>query len=268
MGSLPGISALTQSTEAIIVWGGNQSRVLYDMDCVLGSAAVDAGSTPTTVLRPGLILGRKTSDKLLYQYDPTATDGTEVPVGVLLNGLSMLDYTGAAEKKDAGAMGVVVAAAVKAANLTIKGTALVGHTYEYVARMLMKAFTFDDDRPGLFQDSSFSRQYAKTANYTVVAADTGKNFNNAGAAGEVDFTLPAIQPGLAFYFRGVVDQILKVISAEGTNVVALNNASASSVAFSTASQKIGGGFFVRSNQDGTKWLVENASAGTNTITVA
>jgi hypothetical protein len=59
-----------------------------------------------------------------------------------------------------------------------------------------------------------------------------------------------------------------VASSEGSNLVALNNASASSVAFSTGSGKIGGGFRIYSNPAGTKWFVENASAGSNTITVA
>jgi hypothetical protein len=138
MGSMPGMSTLTQSTETQVLWGGSQAKVLYDTDNVVGSAAVDAGSSPTTVLRAGLILGRQTSDHLLYQWDPLATDGTEVPVGVLLNSISMLNAAGAVENKDVGAQGVAIIAPVKAANLTILGTAFTSSAYEYIARQLLR----------------------------------------------------------------------------------------------------------------------------------
>jgi hypothetical protein len=41
---------------------------------------------------------------------------------------------------------------------------------------------------------------AKTANYTVKAADTGTVFSNKAAAGSVTFTLPAPVPGLWLTF--------------------------------------------------------------------
>src|SRR5262249_35428768 len=94
------------------------------------------------------------------------------------------------------------------------------------------------------------------------------HFDTTGATGEVDFTLPAIANGYFFGFTNMVAQILKVISSEGTNIVALNNASATSVAFATGGQQIGAGFHVYSNPAATKWFVETASAGTATVTVA
>ena len=84
----------------------------------------------------------------------------------------------------------------------------------------------------------------------------------------MEFTLPAILPGLSFKFKGVVDQNMTVTSAEGDNVVALNDASADSIAFSTSSQKIGSGAVVYSNAAGTKWLVDLANAGVAAATVA
>lgn len=107
----------------------------------------------------------------------------------------------------------------------------------------------------------------KTTDYTVVAADNGKLFTNEGAAGAVNFTLPTVAAGYRFWFKSVADQNLTVTGAAGT-VIALNNAAATSVAFSTASQKIGGGFMVESNAAGTKWRVQTFSAGANTVTVA
>lgn len=111
-------------------------------------------------------------------------------------------------------------------------------------------------------------EVAKTADYQVLARDNGTPFTNRGATGSVTFTLPKIAANYRFLFRVVADQAVTVASKEGSNVVAMNNAAASSVAFSTGGQQIGGCVVVQSSQDGTLWYVENASAGTNTITVA
>ena len=267
IGSMPGISAERRSYERQILWGGKEAPVLYDSDPTIGAAAVDAGNTPTTDLRAGLLLGRKTSDGLLYQWDSTATDGTENVVGVLLNSISMLNG-GVAENKDAGAQGVVIYGPVKAAALLAKGTAFGSAASRVLARKQTAGrFIFDDDVVGVLS-GRVQREVAKTADYTIVAADNGTLFTNTAAAGAVEFTLPAILPGLSFKFKGVVDQNMTVTSAEGDNVVALNDASADSIAFSTSSQKIGSGAVVYSNAAGTKWLVDLANAGVAAATVA
>ena len=124
--------------------------------------------------------------------------------------------------------------------------------------------------PGLFMGPlRFSGQYDKTADYTIPAnAFIGALFTNAGAVGAVVITLPALAPNRVFGFRVIADQTLTVASAAGDDMVTKNDASADSVAFSTANEKIGGGVLIESNSDGTKWLVTNISAGSNTITVA
>ena len=111
-------------------------------------------------------------------------------------------------------------------------------------------------------------EQAKTANYTISAKEAGTMFTNAGASGAVVFTLPTLSPYLLFYFRVVADQDVTVGSAAGNDMVAYNDVDASSVAFSTGTQKIGGGLCVFSNAAGTDWHVVNMSAGANTITVA
>lgn len=58
----------------------------------------------------------------------------------------------------------------------------------------------------------------KTANYSVVAGDTGKHFDNIGAAGEVDFTLPAAASGLQYCFLVDAAQTVKVIAASGEKI--------------------------------------------------
>lgn len=113
-----------------------------------------------------------------------------------------------------------------------------------------------------------ANELAKTSNFTITKTLNGTLFTNSGAAGAVVFTLPALSPYLAFRFRVVADQDVTVASAAGDDMVAFNDASADSVAFSTSGQKIGGGLFIYSNAAGTKWIVENESAGANTVTVA
>src|SRR5205823_1441255 len=56
------------------------------------------------------------------------------------------------------------------------------------------------------------RTASKTANYTIVAGDSGSYFDNSGSTGEVDFTLPAYAAGLQYCFTVTAAQILKVIA--------------------------------------------------------
>ena len=59
------------------------------------------------------------------------------------------------------------------------------------------------------------RILTKTANYTVLTGDTGTHFNNIGATGEVDFTLPAAAVGLNYVFAIFAAQTLKIITNGG-----------------------------------------------------
>lgn len=52
---------------------------------------------------------------------------------------------------------------------------------------------------------------AHTANYALTAADCGKVMTNTAAAGEVDYTLPAATPGLAYNFGVTAAQTFKIL---------------------------------------------------------
>lgn len=110
---------------------------------------------------------------------------------------------------------------------------------------------------------------AKTADYTLTANDWGKFFTNRGAAGAVTFTLPtaaSTAPGFYADFFVVANQNVIVAGTAG-EVVAFNDATANSVAFSTADEKVGGG--LRAVCDGTSWLMfVYLGAETQTPTVA
>lgn len=61
---------------------------------------------------------------------------------------------------------------------------------------------------------------AKTANYTVVAADNGKTFTNQGASGAIAFALPAATVGAWFRFVVKAAQELR-IDPNGTETISL-----------------------------------------------
>lgn len=108
-------------------------------------------------------------------------------------------------------------------------------------------------------------EVAKTANYTVLGSDNGKLFTTTGAGAAVTFTLPAVKSGYCYGFLNAADQNMTVASAEGDNIVTVNDLSADSVAFSTSSEKIGAFVKLYTNSAGTKWLVEKMCSNAMTI---
>ncbi len=253
-GHLPGMGSVVETFESAYCWGPYPR---YFAPAYIGSTAADPTNTPTWELRPGLLLGKITSSGQWVNYSATATDGSEVAAGVLTIGLRMQDIlTGSNTAKF---YGIMVSGGVQAAKL-------IGLDLQARASM-STMFLFDDNFAGN-HTFPWQRFQTKTANYTVVASDNLSMFNTLGAGAEVDFTLPAIANGYFFGFANQAAQIMKVSSAEGSNMIALNNLTATSVAFSTGGQEIGGIVWVYSNPAGTKWIVENHSAGVAAITVA
>ena len=251
-GHLPGMGTVVETFEQAYCWGPYPR---YFTGAYIGATASDPGNTPTWELRPGLVLGKQLSAGTWVNYSPTATDGSEIAAGVLTLALRMQDViTGVNTTKF---YGIMVSGGVQAAKLL---------GLDNMARAQMSnQFYFDDNFAGN-QQFPWQRFQTKQTNYQIVSTDNLSHFDNIGATGEVDFTLPPILNGYSFGFTAVANFTLKVISNEGANMVVLNNASANSVAFLTGSQIIGGSFRIYSNAAGTKWFVEDVSAGTNTVT--
>jgi len=89
------------------------------------------------------------------------------------------------------------------------------------------------------------RVVTKTAAYTVKAEESGTIFNTTGATAAVNFTLPAAGDGpWAFFFFNGADVNMTVTAETAGTMVTYNDLTADAVAFSTSSEKIGGGFFV------------------------
>jgi hypothetical protein len=248
--AMPGMGSPSESTENEFLWGNRETA--HFESGVIVSTATDSGATPTTVLRPGLLMGKVTSSGKWKQYDPAATDGSEVAQGILRNGVNMLDTSGSA--------------ADKAGVFVVKGFVKNGSVYnlDYLARRhLFGRILFDDDFPGLAP--LWKTVVAKTADYTIVAADNDKIFTNKGASAAVNFTLPALARGLHFQFCCEADQTITLTSVPSDSLVVFNDAAADTIAFSTSSEKIGGWFEVFANSDASKWLVK-VSLGIETQT--
>lgn len=239
-GAEPGIRTTFESIENAFRWGRGEISIAFGAR--ISGAARDAGNTPTTVLRPGLALGQITSSGLWKEYDPTATDGSEVFRGILGGpAVRATDIDGNNQNK---LLAVIVAGPIIASKV---------YGLDGMARAQAQGrFLFDDDLVGY--RLPFVRVIAKTANYTVLASDHDTIFTNQGAVGAVNFTLPTIARGLRFRFVCEADQDLTVTAATADTLVTFNDAAADSVALSTAAKRIGGGLEVVANADATKWL--------------
>ncbi|AMV31325.1 hypothetical protein VN12_04355 [Pirellula sp. SH-Sr6A] len=252
---IPGVSAAQSTYEAELLWGGDESRiqVLRGAGRIL-SSAVDAGNTPTSVLRKGLLLGKVTASGKLKQWDPDGTDGSQFIDSILPVESPTTDGYGTAVERF---VPTFVAAPVKASQLLIEGSALVGSTAEFQARRALHemGFRLDDDPQGYLAGVN-PRSASKSTDYTVVHADNGTIFYADTA--NATFTLPALRAGLSFEFVRTSDHNLVVASAEGDNMVVGNDASADSITYSSAGNRLGARIRVRSEYFGTtlKWIPE------------
>lgn len=241
----PGYTSLLSSFETALIWAAHHGeKNLLVMPFRLSSTATDANNTPTTTLRAGLILGKKDSDGLYYAYDPTATDGTQIPAGVLGSTIDML-----------GAANTAVA---KTVPVITRGNIVVGALINSDANALrclsQMGFIFDVPAGATGLHGPVGRQ-TKASDYTVTAADNGKEF--IAITGAVNFTLPTIAVGLKYRFRQTTDNNLVVTGS--SNIVADGNAGASTLTFSTGSHKIGSAVEVEAVNFGStlKWMATN-----------
>lgn len=86
----------------------------------------------------------------------------------------------------------------------------------------------------------WNAETAKTANYSVLLADSGTLFTTVGNGGALTFTLPALLAGMAFvaWFWNTVDQNM-IITAPTGKLVMDGNSGAASCCYTTASHRIG-----------------------------
>jgi hypothetical protein len=251
-GNTPGFQARVESAETQIWWAGRGGQSLIATQPItLDSAVVDAGNSPTTTIRGGQVLALNSSGKAVL-YDPDATDGTQIAVGLLERAQDML---------------VDGVATDRFTQMLVHGLAKEGELLNLDPRakqQLAGRFLFDDDLSASAGELMHPRGVVrKTTSYTVLASENGLLFLATAAA---TFTLPTKQNGLAFRFAQSADADL-VISGS-SDIIHKGNAVASSVTFSTASEKIGSHVLVECIYTSTstlKWLVTNLGGTTATV---
>lgn len=251
---LPGIRAAVETTEKQVYY---EFQGNHWIQAIIDSTVVDSGSTPTTALRPGLILAKKDADGLFYNYDPTATDGTQLAAAILTEPINMLDQTSGTAKDKS--FRLMTKGFLKAAQLTALDA--------LARRSLGKMFVFDDDVVGAMGWLGMpKRQISVGGDTTVTAAHNNALFVGSGA--NVNFTLPTPAAGLAFEFLMASNHNLVVTGS--TNLIVMNNAGASTVTASTTNEKIGVHLKVQTVRVGAAWLylVSNMTVGAATLVIA
>ncbi len=245
----PGFTQVIESEEKQLTFHGhNAEQHLLTRQVTFDSTAVDAGNTPTTTLRAGLLAGIKTSDGNAYAYDPDGTDGTQNPVGVLFLHLNMLSLvTGAVEDKQ----GVLI---IIRGNF--KESELINLDERAKSVLVANGCVFDAV-PSELAPASYTSKEAVSGDLTVTASDNGRLFVISGAIVAVNFTLPTIAHGLKFQFFNTDDENMVITGS--SNIIGLHNDAASTITFSTASAKIGALVEVEAIYHGAalKWIVRN-----------
>jgi hypothetical protein len=252
-GNAPGFAGKIVAAESEITWSGRRGQDLVaTRKITLSGDATDGGHTPATVLRGGSLLALEDVSGHANTYDPDANDGRQIAVGILEKHQNML-----VEGEPADRFTHMLVHGL------VRESELVGLDPR-AKQQLGQRFTFDREpspQAGVLMHPRGI--YRKSANYTVVAADNGLLFLATAA---VTFTLPTKQNGLAFRFAQTADANL-VVASTG-DLVHKGNAAASTVTFSTASEKIGSHVLVECLYvaEGTlKWLVTNLGGTTATV---
>lgn len=253
---VPGILAREDAVENDLYWSRFQQVKFQGR--VIDGASRDVGNTlTTTLLRAGLLLGEVTSTKKLKEWDPTAIDGTETIFGVLASDINTQRLN---SNKDRFFGNVMVGGPLKIERVIVPGTTAVGisgNVLEHlITAQLQGRFSFSEVGPESYSEfGSFKNTIIKAASYTVLEVDNGTLFDTTGAVGAVTFTLPTVaKKGLHYGFFNVADQNMIVAAGTADTMCVFNDAAADSIAYQTASEKIGGMFEVYGN--GTLWLVK------------
>lgn len=245
---LPGISDKLVTQSRVIYYGPQELQ--FVQPGILLSTITDAGNTPTSLLRAGLLLGRVTASGKETAWAPTATDGSQFISGILLWDIQNTVY-GVAQTQFVGP--IMRSGCVKASDLLIPGQSsygLSGQTYEFLARQQLGRRFMIDDGPFAY-GGKYRKIMDYTADHTVTEAENGVCFTNKGAAGTVIFTLPATaKEGLVYTFFGAADQTLTVASGTADKIITNNDLAADSVSFATSGEIIGAGMEFVGRADG------------------
>lgn len=259
--SVPGFREEGFTSESGVMWQAQFcGDIAFDPNAIIHSGATDAGNTPMTTLRCGLVMAKRDSDGKYVPYNPLSSAGAQQACGILVRETVMLNPTTGVVEDQFHGQAIMSSGRVKA-------SALVGLDQQARNQLALR-FHFDDDNAG--GHAPFRRTVDQATSVTVLASQNGSLFTTAGASGAVVFTLPTLAAGLRFMFMNVVDQNMTITSADASKLVGVHNAGATSIAASTSSQKIGAILECVATPIGgvLKWVVFNRSPGVVTLTLS
>ena len=277
---IPGSGTIQETKEYEILWGADLGKgVVLRKGVVYSGTMRDAGNTPTTDIRGGLLVGINSTLNEYEEWDADATDGTQDLAGVVPSGLWANDqFANDADR----CHHVIVRAPLKASQLLIQGTALTSHADEFLARRsLHRMGCILDDDPQALKTGLVDRYLQVTgAALTPTTAQNGMVFI-LELDGTVAVTLPTCQPGLEYTFWRHNDTNLSdtegawsVTTASGADVLMGEAADAASgnldtITYTTADEHQGSWVKVRGIYHGTtaKWLVEKNEGRTYAFSV-
>lgn len=221
---IPSIRDVLETQEGAITFGKAEYNSAFLVPGFLSGAARDAGNTPTTILRAGLLLGQIAATQLLKEWDPTASDGSEKLFGVLAWPTDT-QFAGANESK--WLSWVLTGGLLKTTAIVVPGNSsagLTGNSANMARAMLSGRYQLDLNYAHSVAPSGFngwSSVRHRTASLTLTADDNNVLFTNKGAAGSITFTLPAVasSQGLRFGFAGMAAQDIVITSPTATTLL-------------------------------------------------
>lgn len=267
-GNSPGFTENTFSREEQVWYAGpdNQHQRSHD-GITLDSTNTDAGNSPTSTGRGGMILAKETASGNHYYLDPDANDGRQFATGVMEKTQSILQ-NGTATNRFMTQLGTGL---LKSQEIIEDGGTKGAFSLQSRAQLVRQGFHFDGSGPegaaGLSHPIGVERVAATTK--TLVATDNGKLFLQITGAG--NFTLPAnsaANVGFTVEVLQTTDNNLVITSAAGNDIIALHDVAASTLTFDTGSNKIGARvklelrYIAASTR---RWLVVQQSTATMTV---
>lgn len=232
---IPGIDDIRQTAEAVVLADRFEHATIRGI--TLDGAARDYYSADSTVLQPGLLLGRNATTLKYKQWDPGATDGSQQISGVLLYHHKSTFFN---TNKD-GFFGFMLWAGDVKANSIHCGynsagspaapdlnALMVGHAREFQMRAgLFSRFKLDDQQYGAafggWKNIALMSVVGTSGAYTITTADNDTLFV-ADYAGTNAWTLPTrVNPGLRFGFLQLAAQTM-TITASAAQIFAYGGA--------------------------------------------
>ncbi len=141
----PGVNTRINSLDIRPLFFPTESRERKTVvTAVVSGASRDAGNSPTTAVRGGMLMGKVTASGKLVPLDLALSNGGQTFHSVLMGDWKAIDDNGADRDER---LSVCVSADIIPSQLLYKGLALVGHASEAAIRTAMRAkfFIFDDE---------------------------------------------------------------------------------------------------------------------------